>query len=523
VQLGFVIDHSRCIGCHACTVACKSENDVPVGSFRTWVKYTEQGEFPTVKRSFAVLRCNQCTDAPCATICPVSALEKRPDGIVDVDPKACIGCKACMQGCPYDALYLNEDTGTAQKCHFCAHRVEQGLAPACAVVCPTEAIIPGDFHDPLSSVSKLRDEFQLTGRKVEAGTGPNVLYREVEAAGIDPSLTSGATGGIWTDTFEGTLRDTEIWESAEKKAQARTTLDVPRKPLWGWKITAYLWLKSISAGLGIVGAVLMAPFAVTKYDWELGVPVLAMLFLLATLVALVSDLKRPERFLKILLRPNWDSWLARGSFILGAYGAVLAVWILAWVRWWAPTGVLGWLLWSATIVLAALSACYTGWLFGQAKGRALWMRRGLSLHLIAQAVVAGAATLLLLMPIVAPPGHHLTELMSSYVDMQVGTLLRAILLAGLGVHLIFIALEGRLAPPRREVEYARAHRVMTRGPLARAHWLYGIVLGVMVPPVLLLWPGPSLIPWSIAGALALFGLWAEEDAMVRAGQAIPIS
>lgn len=106
------------------------------------------------------------------TICPVNALEKRPDGIVDVDPTRCIGCKACMQGCPYDALYLNEASGTAEKCHFCAHRVEKGLAPACAVVCPTEAIIPGDFHDPESVVSTLRAKHDLTARKPEAGTGP---------------------------------------------------------------------------------------------------------------------------------------------------------------------------------------------------------------------------------------------------------------------------------------------------------------------------------------------------------------
>ena len=136
MQLGFVIDHSRCIGCHACTVACKSENGVPVGDFRTWVKYTETGSFPEVRRDFAVLRCNQCSDAPCVTICPVSALEKRSDGIVDVDPAQCIGCKACMHGCPYDALYINDSTGTAEKCHFCAHRTEQGLAPACAVNWP---------------------------------------------------------------------------------------------------------------------------------------------------------------------------------------------------------------------------------------------------------------------------------------------------------------------------------------------------------------------------------------------------
>ena len=144
MQYGFVIDHRKCIGCHACTVACKSENEVPVGDFRTWVKYTEIGTFPEVRRHFAVLRCNHCTNAPCVTICPVTALKKRDDGIVDLDRDACIGCKSCLQACPYDAIYLNEDTGSAEKCHFCAHRVEQNLEPACVTVCPEQAIIPGD-------------------------------------------------------------------------------------------------------------------------------------------------------------------------------------------------------------------------------------------------------------------------------------------------------------------------------------------------------------------------------------------
>ena len=190
MQLGFVIDHSRCIGCHACTVACKAENDVPIGNFRTWVKYTESGTFPEVRRSFAVLRCNQCTDAPCVTICPVHALEKRDDGIVDIDPDRCIGCKSCMQGCPYDALYMNDATGTAEKCHFCAHRTEVGLAPACAVVCPTEAIVPGDFDDPRSRVSELRNSGRLTARKTEAGTGRPVSaypHRTQEAVAAEAS------------------------------------------------------------------------------------------------------------------------------------------------------------------------------------------------------------------------------------------------------------------------------------------------------------------------------------------------
>ena len=97
---GFVIDQGRCIGCHACTVACKSENEVPLGDFRTWVKYTEEGAFPSVKRSFTVLRCNQCTAAPCVAICPVTALDKRRDGIVDIDPSVCIGAPAGLPTTP---------------------------------------------------------------------------------------------------------------------------------------------------------------------------------------------------------------------------------------------------------------------------------------------------------------------------------------------------------------------------------------------------------------------------------------
>jgi Fe-S-cluster-containing dehydrogenase component/formate-dependent nitrite reductase membrane component NrfD len=502
VQLGFVIDHSRCIGCHACTVACKSENQVPVGSFRTWVKYTEQGEFPTVKRSFAVLRCNQCTDAPCVTICPVTALEKRPDGIVDVDPDVCIGCKACMHACPYDALYINEGTGTAEKCHFCAHRTELGLAPACAVVCPTEAIIPGDFHDPESRVSRLRKEHQLTARKVEAGTGPNVFYRDVAAAGIDPLLTNGAGGYIWSDRQSSHLVDAETFSAMEKKAEARTVYDVPRKLLWNWKITGYLFAKSLSAG--IFPAALIASLASGR-GWHPGVAaVLAALFFLGvTGLLLIADLKRPERFIKLFLRPNWNSWLARGTFVIAFYGTLLASWLLLPGRGFLPAA-----LALPTALAGLATAGYTGLLFAQAKGRVLWMNRGLTVHLLVQAMIAGCAYLLLVEPLGIASSAGATEL---------GRLLAAFL----GAHLLFLLLEERLAPRGREKEYRRASRFLSHGKLARTHWSLGVGLGIAVPIVLLLFAPAVLTP--VAAALALVGLWIEEDLFVRAGQAQTIS
>ena len=508
MQLGFVIDHSRCIGCHACTVACKSENDVPLGSFRTWVKYTEVGEFPEVRRGFSVLRCNQCTEAPCVEICPTSALGKGANGIVDVNPDRCIGCKSCMQGCPYDALYINPHSGTAEKCHFCAHRTEVGLAPACAVVCPTEAIIPGDFDDPDSVVSRMRREHDLVARKTEAGTGPNVFYREVTPAGIDPGQTNLSKGFIWSQNPTGERFDAEAFRAASEQAQARTVYDVPRKLLWGSKITGYLWTKSIAGGAlpAALAAALLAgkPDLVAAAGW---MPVLvSLVFLALTGGLLVADLKRPERFWYLLRYPNWSSWLVRGTYCIMAFGLVASLAGLMLLLG-DGAGSLGKPLLIAAALTGAATAGYTGYLFGQAKGRVLWMRRGMALHLVVQAVMAGSAALLLLGPLGLGGGEDLGQ--------GLGRLLQV----SLALHLVYTLLEGRLSPPGREAEYHRASRLITHGPYKVTHWGVGIVAGVLLPLALLM--NLELAP--LAGLLVLVGLWAEEDLLVRAGQALPIS
>jgi len=163
-RYGKVIDHTRCIGCHACTTACKSENEVPVSVSRTYVKSVDVGTWPQARRAFQVTRCNQCEDAPCVAACPTSAMYVRADGIVDFDKGSCIGCKACMAACPYDAIFINPEDHAAEKCNFCAHRVDLGLEPACVVVCPTEAIRIGDLRDPDSDVSRLVSRGRVQGR-----------------------------------------------------------------------------------------------------------------------------------------------------------------------------------------------------------------------------------------------------------------------------------------------------------------------------------------------------------------------
>jgi len=522
MQLGFVIDHSKCIGCHACTVACKSENDVPLGSFRTWVKYTETGTFPANKRSFAVLRCNQCSEPPCVDICPTVALTKGDNGIVDIDPVFCVGCKSCTMACPYDSIYINPDKGTAEKCHFCAHRVEEGLSPACAVVCPTEAIIPGDFDDPTSRVSQMVETGGLEVRKQEAETEPNVHYKEAAPAGLEPLNTSPKDGYLWANRRPEVDPETEAFLAGlMSEDAARTTLDVDRPMLWGWKVSSYLMTKSISAGL-ILAAV---PFALNSESplRSMAMPGLfAMVFLVITLLLLIFDLKRPERFLLLLTHPNPKSWLVRGGIILTVFGVLLAVLIGAAIAN-ASAGATALLI--ACAVLAALTAGYTASLFAQAKGRVLWMQRGLWPTLIVQAMIAGAAALLLLRPIVGDG-----------LGVPAGpSILHGFLLFGLGYHLVWFAFGHKLGPRSqtadRSEEYGRTWTLFARGPRGlglRLHlvgWICAMLaLGLSASIASEAWSAEAL-PWldMFAASLALLGLHRVEHDFVRAGQELPIS
>ena len=567
MQYGFIIDNRKCIGCHACTVACKAEHEVPLGVNRTWVKYIEKGTYPNTARHFSVMRCNHCADAPCVEICPVTALYTRKDGIVDFDPRRCIGCKGCMQACPYDALYIDPDTHTAAKCNYCAHRVDIGLEPACVNVCPEHAIISGDMDDGSTEIAQLLAKEQVTVRKVEKDTKPRLYYIDGDEASLTPGETATSDNYMWSSQSDGVGHFARYVEertaranpedmvrqlSGEEKGQEtagvrgdragqgqggqddasgrngqdsangragqdggdtggsgrdaapRRVYDAPDKGvLWGNDVAAYVWTKAISAGafLMLFAASVLGLAVDPVLAWTAGT--VAMTFLLATTVLLVGDLTQPRRFLYVLLRPQWKSWLVLGGYALTLYGLALTLWAAAMLTGRTEAAaIIGWI----TAVLAVLTAVYTAFLFAQAKGRDFWQSPTLVLHMLLHAVLAGAAVFAIVF-LFSAPGED-------WFAFVRNTLIIAVIL-----NLLVIAAE--MLTPHPTADARKAVQAIVRGRYRGYFWFLGLVVGNLLPVVLAWIGGEAML--AAAGAGVLIGLYATEYVWVRAPQDIPLS
>lgn len=188
VRLALSVDVRRCIGCAACAVACRAEFDVPEGAARLIVRRLQTENYPQSRERPLPVMCNHCDAAPCVPVCPTGALGRRPDGIVDLDKSKCTACGECLGACPFDALFWNPVTRTADKCSLCAHRVDEGLEPACVPVCPTEALRIFDLDDP-PSAQTLASLGPATVRKPDRGAAPHVFY-----VGSDEALTASHAG-----------------------------------------------------------------------------------------------------------------------------------------------------------------------------------------------------------------------------------------------------------------------------------------------------------------------------------------
>jgi len=510
-RLGFVLDSGTCIGCHACTVACKSEHDVPLGVNRTWLKYVETGSFPDTDRSFSVMRCNHCQDAPCMDICPTSALYRADNGVVDFNDANCIGCKGCMNACPYDAIYINPATSTAHKCNFCNHRVTEGLEPACVIVCPTQAIRVGDLDDPDSEISQLHSTGTGSVRSPAQNTNPAVIYKNANPTSLDPLASSIRSDGmIWSDTLDSHPSPTPASLAAapnrdDGQEMGRTVYTTRHPVTWGSMVSGYLVTKAVAAGVMLMAALLVL---IGHGDNQAAVgvvpPMVAGAFLAATGVLLVGDLKQPGRFHYLITRGNWSSWLVKGAYVLAGFAATLAAW---WVAGLAGAGGVLPILVVPAVVLALGTAGYTAFLFGQCEGRDLWQEPLLLPVLLIQAVVAGGATYSVLDLVMTIP--------------EVATV-RWVFLAALVLNGILVAAEMR-GGHSRHVTMALAE--LTHGDQGQKFRIW-LVAGLALPCLLLaaaLLTDSGTLLAAPAGLAALAGMFAYEDAYVRAGQSVPLS
>jgi len=536
MNYGFVIDNRMCIGCHACTVACKSEHDIPIGVNRTHVKYIEKGQFPNSTREFSVHRCNHCEDAPCVEICPTTALYDRADGIVDFDSERCIGCKSCMQACPYDALYIDPDTHTAAKCNYCAHKVDYGYEPACVVVCPVEAIISGDLDDPTSNISHLVKNEKTMTRKPEKLTVPNLYYINGSDEMLNPTATERSSDYLWSEQSKGVghfakYAEERVAESntenllvqlamensaksgkpIDRRAiddvakeinedlqnnEARRTYDTPSKGvLWGWEVSTYVWTKAIATGTFLIISLFSLIYGDLNYFVERNGMIVSLIFMAITGLLLVLDLDRPDRFLYVLLRPQWKSWLVRGAYIITTFGGLVTLKLIDNIF---EIGMD--FLWYLGAFFAIMGAIYTAFLFAQAKARDLWQSKWASaMHMLNHAIIAGLVVITVLD----------FSLLIQTVDILIG---------GIIINLLLITKE--IFFPRDTSDTKEAITLIKKGYYAKYFWT-GVLAGNFIPFIMLLYY-PDIM-FLISGLLIMSGIFLTELVRIRVPQMIPLS
>jgi formate-dependent nitrite reductase membrane component NrfD/ferredoxin len=436
-------------------------------------------------------------------ICPTSALFRASNGVVDFDDNHCIGCKGCMNACPYDAIYINPETNTANKCNFCNHRIELGLEPSCVVVCPTHSIKVIDFDDADNEALQILNGEQLPVRSPEQGTAPKVYYRGADPASLDPLRTTIPNDGlIWADVTPN--HPTAATHHLDPTA--RTTYTTAHATTWKTKVSGYLVTKAIAAGI-MFFAPLMVLLGHADETARVGFlsGSLGALFLLITGTLLVADLKKPTRFLLVLTRGNTSSWLVRGAYVLGVYAVLLGVWLLAALL---QSSQMFSVLAVPVAVLAACTAGYTAFLFAQCEGRDLWQSKALLPTLLVQAVTAGGSVWLI------------SDL---FVGMPEPLMVRWISIAALAATGLLVLLEVR---GHHSPHVAMAVRSMTNGE-HRKLFMTGVLGGLILPIALL---AASLVFDSaatalsfVAGVTALGGMWSYEHSYVLAGQSVPLS
>ncbi len=388
-----VADLDRCVGCQTCTAACRHANaTAPAVQWRR-VLDIETGTYPNVARTFVPVGCQHCADPPCLKVCPTGATGQRADGIVTIDYDLCIGCAYCDVACPYQARFKldaprfaygapamsneieREDPrrlGVAQKCTFCADRIDFGRAngltpgiapratPACVNACIAGALHFGDLDDAASSVSRLLREQKPLRMHEELGTDPGFFY-------VDGRDHAPMANGAMT----GQLRDRGIVPAHQQH--------------WDWKAAGNFICGGAGAGLFLFAAI-------AGQAWFRLLGSLALAIVALGLLLLLFKIGRPLRSLYVLRRPD-RSWMAREAWVAGAFLplGLLAVWSEA------PA------LAISAAVAAALFLLSQAMILKEAKGIPAWRNPLIVPLIVATGLAEGAGLLLAVTAVLAAP------------------------------------------------------------------------------------------------------------------------
>src|SRR6266850_1290076 len=451
-----------------------------------------------------------------------TARDQRVQWAKVIDHTRCIGCHACTTACkaacPYDAIFINPEDHSAEKCKFCAHRIDVGLEPACVVVCPTQAILIGDMNDPSSYVGQIINREPVNVRRPEKETLPKLFYKGAHQATLDPLAARRPEAGLFMWSEQRQSSDHVVSGNPtfnNSSAAALLSYDVAHSIPWDWRVSLYTWTKGIAAGVYLVAALLVL-FGFLRTDsvvWLWVTPVVSGAFLGITGGLLLWDLEHPSRFYMIFTRPQWKSWLVKGAFIIAGYSLVLA---LHFVASFLGSKSQSWLM-IPGIPLSILTAIYTAYLFAQAKARDLWQNPLLPPHLLVQALLLGSAVILTSSTWVETPRRNFLEVMPAIVFASLMILASTSLF-----HLLMIWGEVSLT---HSTAHARvAIWEMMRGRYKSIFWI-GLLLSIAggVLPALALFGYVSTSIGIGASPLALIGLMLYEHAYVQAGQSVPLA
>lgn len=423
-----------------------------------------------------------------------------------------------MAACPYDAIFINPEDHSAEKCNFCAHRIDVGLEPACVVVCPTQAILIGDLNDADSYVTQIVNREPVTVRRPEKETLPKLFYKGAHQATLDPLAAQRPEAGLFMWAEQQISEDHVVSGNPtynNSSAAALLSYDVAHSIPWDWRVSLYTWTKGLASGVYLVAALLVLfGYLNPKGNiWLWATPIVSGAFLGLTGALLIWDLEHPQRFYMIFTRPQWRSWLVKGAFIIAGYSLVLLIHLVAGLL--GKTQLQQWLV-IPGLPLALMTAVYTAYLFAQAKARDMWQNPLLPPHLLVQALLLGSGMLLLVLTVVPSSSTDLDAL-SKLGPRLLWTLALTSLL-----HVLMVWGEVTLVHPTAHARLAVWEMVSGRYRFDFAIGMMLSILGGTLPWLVLALRGNIWI--GVVGALvALIGMMFYEHAYVQAGQAVPLA